>query len=57
MPTTRDLDWQVAGIGDLNGDGKDDVLLRHTDGRWAMDGRCRPARPGRSDPQPGLAAT
>ena len=39
---TRDLDWHVAGIGDLNGDGKDDVLLRHTDGRWdyyPMDGR------------------
>ena len=39
---TRKLDWQVAGIGDLNGDGKDDVLLRHTDGRWfyyPMDGR------------------
>ena len=31
---TRDLNWQVAGIGDLNGDGRDDVLLRHTDGRW-----------------------
>ena len=39
---TRDLDWQVAGIGDLNGDGKDDVLLRHEDGRWdyyPMNGR------------------
>ena len=39
---TRKLDWQVAGIGDLNGDGKDDVLLRHTDGRWfyyPMNGR------------------
>ena len=39
---TRKLDWQVAGIGDLNGDGKDDVLLRHEDGRWfyyPMDGR------------------
>ena len=31
---TRDINWQVAGIGDLNGDGRDDVLLRHTDGRW-----------------------
>ena len=39
---TRDLDWQVAGMGDLNGDGKDDVLLRHEDGRWdyyPMNGR------------------
>ena len=39
---TRKLDWRVAGIGDFNGDGKDDVLLRHTDGRWfyyPMDGR------------------
>ena len=34
--------WQLAGIGDLNGDGNDDVLLRHTDGRWLyypMNGR------------------
>ena len=39
---TRNLDWQFAGIGDLNGDGRDDVFLRHTDGRWfyyPMDGR------------------
>ena len=39
---TRDLDWRLAGIGDLNGDGRDDVLLRHTDGRWyyyPMSGR------------------
>ena len=39
---TRNLAWQVAGIGDLNGDGRDDVLLRHTDSRWyyyPMDGR------------------
>ena len=43
MPAlTRNLAWQVAGIGDLNGDGRDDVLLRHTDSRWyyyPMDGR------------------
>ena len=39
---TSNLAWQFAGIGDLNGDGKDDVLLRHEDGRWfyySMDGR------------------
>ena len=40
------LAWQFAGIGDLNGDGSDDVLLRHQHGRWlyfAMDGRHRVA--------------
>ena len=34
--------WQLAGIGDLNGDGRDDVLLRNNDGSWfyyAMNGR------------------
>ncbi|MDE0510196.1 MAG: pre-peptidase C-terminal domain-containing protein, partial [Gammaproteobacteria bacterium] len=38
---TPNTDWQVAGIGDLNGDGRDDVLLRRGDGRWhyyAMNG-------------------
>ena len=32
----------LRNLGDFNGDGKDDVLLRHTDGRWhyyPMDGR------------------
>ena len=39
---TRDPTWRLAGVGDLNGDGNDDVLLRHADGAWrytAMDGR------------------
>lgn len=27
------LDWHVAGIGDFNGDGRDDILWRNTDGR------------------------
>ena len=42
LPVNRN--WRVAGIGDLNGDGRDDVLLRRADGRWyyaAMDGRHR----------------
>ena len=39
---TTNLDWRVAGIGDLNGDGRDDVLLRHVNGSWhyyPMNGR------------------
>ena len=39
---SRDLGYALAGIGDLNGDGRDDVLLRHDDGSWyyyAMNGR------------------
>ncbi len=38
---TSNLDFKVAGIGDFNGDGRDDVLLRHREGRWhyyPMDG-------------------
>ena len=31
---TSDSSWRLAGIGDLNGDGRDDVLVRHTSGRW-----------------------
>ena len=26
-------DWQVAGVGDYNGDGRDDILWRNADGR------------------------
>ncbi len=40
------LDWTFVGIGDFDADGRDDVLLRHTDGRWglhAMDGRQQTA--------------
>ena len=39
---TSSLDWRLAGLGDLNGDGRDDILLRHVEGRWTyhpMNGR------------------
>ena len=39
----RSANWQLAGIGDMDGDGKDDILLRHTSGDWKgylMDGRA-----------------
>ena len=40
---TSNLDWRVAGVGDFDGDGKDDVLLRHSGThRWLqykMNGR------------------
>ena len=31
---TARLEWQPAAIGDFNGDGRDDAMLRHDDGRW-----------------------
>ena len=43
---TQDAAWRYAGLGDFNGDGRDDLLLRHEDGRWLyapMDGRVRGA--------------
>ena len=42
VPLPNDQAWTMAGIGDLSGDGRDDVLLRHRDGSWRfypMDGR------------------
>lgn len=40
---TRNRAWTVAGIGDFNGDGRDDLLMRRSDnGRWyyyPMNGR------------------
>ena len=38
---TRFPEWQIAGLGDFNGDGPDDVLMRHAGGAWhyyALDG-------------------
>ena len=31
---TKNRKWPIAGIGDMNGDGHDDVLLRHENGHW-----------------------
>jgi len=34
MPFNNSLYWEVAGIGDFNGDGNSDVLIRNTSGAW-----------------------
>ena len=40
-----DLNWKVAGVGDFNGDGKSDLLWRHSGtgevGTWLMNGLSR----------------
>ncbi|MBV9978310.1 MAG: VCBS repeat-containing protein [Hyphomicrobiales bacterium] len=40
-PATPDASWNVAGIGDFNGDGKSDILWQNTNGSlidWTMNG-------------------
>lgn len=41
VPGGADASWTVAGVGDFNGDGKTDVLWRHSSGAvhaWLIDG-------------------
>ena len=40
-PGSVGLDWTIQGVGDFNGDGKADILWRHTSGLvgiWLMNG-------------------
>jgi uncharacterized repeat protein (TIGR01451 family) len=40
-PFNPGADWQIKGVGDLNGDGMDDLIFQHTGGQvaaWMMDG-------------------
>ena len=50
MPTIADTNWDIKGVGDFDGDGKADVILRNeSTGQnigWLMNGltsRCRPS--------------
>jgi hypothetical protein len=41
VPGAAGTDWTVAGMADFNGDGKGDVLWRHTSGTvavWLLNG-------------------
>jgi len=42
LPTITDQNWQIAGTGDYNGDGKVDLLWRNrvtgVNAVWYMDG-------------------
>jgi hypothetical protein len=40
-PSYLDPSWKIVGTGDINGDGKTDILLQNTCGElavWYMDG-------------------
>ena len=40
-PGSPGTDWSIAGLGDFNGDGKADIVWRHTSGQvyiWYMSG-------------------
>lgn len=41
LSNAGDPDWKIVGTGDLNSDGKSDIVFQHTDGTiaaWLMDG-------------------
>ena len=46
-PAVPDLGWRVAGLGDFDGDGRTDLLFRHSDSHrlvyWLMNGVHRTA--------------
>jgi hypothetical protein len=54
LPRQADLDWDIGGTGDFNGDGKTDILWRKygteakkgTNMVWYMDGKTRLGSPG-----------
>jgi uncharacterized protein YkwD len=44
LPSVRPNDWKIVGAGDINNDGKTDIMLRHPKGGnavWYMDGTTK----------------